>query len=508
MPIPNNLMSVFLITVFGTTQGVDAVARDQALALLEYTGFDNTMVVRDYPQSEFAVTKVRALIPPDHALAAITPGQLAKITTFLRKWNDGTYSRFHSDHNHQDQAHLQLLVNGSAVHDHQSDWTAYTFDTTTTKKLKIEDASTFRLFITHIKTQHSALAYLLEAGPVDNFTKVGKKKCDNLRLLLTDVLTQSDLSHTFQLGTNPTETGLALFRKVKAYFLNSQDVQVEILQHQTKLTNLSMGNYSSFQSFLEAAQQTVTSLKDLGKNVDNLELYTILRSALVKVDNVHIKQSCVSFRAINPVPNDSTLTAFLLFLTTDPEIMQYRNKNAKTGIQRVEQGDSRNKGDVAGNDQLKKDRKSLKNQSKKNRKAYNAALRAIVATGPNASSAPSSSSFGQLSLEAINIVKAIRKEWDDETYGRHSDVNKIFNSFVNDKGRLDHKGFRKQIHDEYKAGLLSELLSEAKKGKEPPTNRSLDKAQATMNQVVTSDDTSDQECDATSDRRGIIASSV
>jgi hypothetical protein len=51
MPIPNNLMSVFLITVFGTTQGIDAVARDQALALLEFTDFDSTMVVMDYPQS-------------------------------------------------------------------------------------------------------------------------------------------------------------------------------------------------------------------------------------------------------------------------------------------------------------------------------------------------------------------------------------------------------------------------------------------------------------------------
>jgi hypothetical protein len=325
MPLPNNLTRTFNLTVHGKFTGIAAAPKKQVSDLMEFSGLDNFIVVRDSPPNELTAIKLRAIIPADHELATITPGTLAKIANFLRKWQDGTYARFEVDHDLGDDSQVEVLVEGSDDHDYLSEWTEPVIEEAIIIKLVIVDATTFRALIAYVKCQYGSIAYLMEEGVVDNYSKTGKKKDVYFKLFLTRVLTISHLSHTFLLGTNVKETGLALFRKAKAYFLNAQDIQAEIQELQLSLATLNFDDYSSFQSFAEAAQLTVTSLKELGKTVENVELYTLLRGALSKSSSPHIQQLCVAFKVINAIPTNETLSLFLNSLTTDPEVMSFRN---------------------------------------------------------------------------------------------------------------------------------------------------------------------------------------
>jgi hypothetical protein len=444
MPLPNYLHLMIKMTVFSQTIGIDAVAYKQVTDFMEYTGLDSAPVVMEMPPNELTSTKLKALIPADHALASISPGQLAKIAIFLRKWQDGTYDRFMIDHDPEKAEHLELLVNGSDVHSYLSEWTPLTFEEATILKLVIKDSNTFRLFQAYVKTRCSDIAYLLGDSPVDNYTKIGKKKDDNLLLLLTSVLSQSQLSFTFSLGTDARETGVSLFRRVKTYFLNAQDQQAEIQLHQAALATISFANHLSVQSLIESAQQTVASLKELGKDVEPVELYTSIRTALLKANDDHIKQCCVAFRAMNPVPNNLTLSQFLAYLTTDFEVMAFRNQNAK-GINYVGGGEDTKKG-VVLSDKQKTEKRLRRNVLKQNKKSLNAAMHSV---NINDHFSHSADNWEGMPHAAIRFVKETRKEWNDDTYTFHQDINKTFNSFVDTKGRIDYRGFKAQMIRDY-----------------------------------------------------------
>lgn len=459
MPVPTNLNNILLQTVFGKLINIDQVAKDQVMEFLAYTGMDKELIVMGTPQSELVVLKLKAQIPTTHALASILPAEIAMIACFLRKWNDGTYARFHLDHNHQDPDHLSLLVSQSAVHSFQNDWTPYTIAPTIAKDITIVDAASFRKFLSYLKTNFSNLGYLLEDGPQDNFTKCGKAKDQNLFSIITLFLVKSNLSHTFRLGTDDSETGLALVRKVKAHFLNAQDRQAEIQQNLSTFINTSMENALNVQSFLENFQETVGALEDLGKKVDKIESYTIIRHALSKVDDPLITQCCVTFRLANLNPDESTFDKFVSFLTTDPNVMSFTNKNAKAVIQRVENGGedgggsnstAKPRGKGADHWNNKKEKKRIKQV---NKLAAAATMHALYGTSP------ATSTGRKLDQSALNFVKAERKKWNDVTYGLNSDLRKIFNSHVADDGSVNYHGFVADIAREHQASKSSPTTS-------------------------------------------------
>ncbi len=467
MPLPSKHEHILIHFVFGHINGIDPLARAGCLDLLAYLGYDNTSIVYDMLTTQIDPVKLRAACttPAGIALLAIVdniPGQLATICNFLLKLQNGTIDRFLVNHSSTEVLHLQMLTTGShQVHGWVQTWTAYTIDESIVTKLKLTDASSFRAFITYVRTSLPAIAYLLGELPVDNCSLIGKQKDEFLYLLLSKLLTASNLGNTFKLSTVVGQTGYDLFGTAKTHFLTTVDVMSEIQQLETKLINTKITTQPTIPAFIEEIQGIIIQLRELGKVVTDLEIYTRLRTEISNA-NSRIGSFCISFKQVHRNPDDSTLQTFITDITTDPDAMAYNNPNFK-GARGAEANQVKTN-DLKENE--KRDKRFLKNENKKEQKA---ALKHLATkihslkTQNNSNSTTTNEKFKGLPDTVINFIKKVRKEWDDETYGTHSDITKVFNEHVDSNGKHNYKAFMVQLNNEHLEAKSRETMKSSSK---------------------------------------------
>jgi hypothetical protein len=442
MPLPASHLRVLLHTIFGQHQGVDQVARDVIIRFLEYAGLDDTSLVYASASTDLTMPKLRQLYTTVEGLALLaeveaTGGQLAKLSTFLRSLNSGKVDRFMVDHDSSNTSHLELLIGGTkSNHAFQDDWTQYTVETSTAAEHTLTDSKSFRNLSTDIRTHLPDIAYLLGDLPQDNFSKIGKEKDNSLLKLLTIVLNKSSYTNTFKLGVT-SRTGLSLYHVIKAHFLNDADTIVEIQDLQSQLSSLKMTKTSTVAGLIEESQGIVNSLKDLGKVITNLELYTKLRTELA-CEGTYLAMICVSFKTFHPVPDDTTLDAFLSFITKDKEAMAIGQPNKKLKDERT---------NVNNLDYKHTQRNKTKATKARNKLAATVAMSKLTVSGvaldPYAGCTPT----------MINFVTGIgRVKWSDETYGRYSNVKKVFDTHTDAKGDIDYNSFIQQMDREHASG--------------------------------------------------------
>jgi hypothetical protein len=432
--------------LFNRIDHIDPLARVASNAVLAYIGYDDASIVRDTSPSDLTPPKVRvglaATAEGKVLLATLeeNDGQLTRLCAFLRKLQSGDCDRFLIDHDSNNIESLELLASGSAAtHSYLSDWTAPAAITAAAaSKLNLSDAASFRRLITHIKSNYPELSYLLLPLPQDNYTKVGNIKDDYLAKFMTIILTSSNLSKTFKLGQGDRLTGHAIFAKTKLHFLSNSDTLTEIQNLQSQFSQIKMT--SGVKNVIEEAQGYVNALEDLGELTSNINLYVKIKSILEEGGN-YLSNMCVSFRAVNLVPNDGTLDLFLVFITNDPKAM-----TINTG--------SNNKQDVNLMDAKPTMDKKAK---KKERKANNAKNHAIAMNALSAGK-PTLKNGGDYSLvglpkHMVNYIQKLRVKWNDESYALHSNINKIYNDNLDKdgKGGVNYEGFIAQLIKDHDA---------------------------------------------------------
>jgi hypothetical protein len=455
MTFSPEMLTMLDYALFNKTTGIDPIARTPSRQFLAYTGLDDPALIYDMPSTEFNISKLRTLATTPEFIALLaaveaTSGQLGKMSGFLRKLNAGTTNRFLIDHDPSNTEHLKSWCHGgaSALHGFEKDWESYKFDEKLARKLILSNAASFRDLIAYIRTHFTGFSYLMEAKPQDNFTSIGKKKDKNLLDLMTLVLTSSNFGSTFKIGQNPNQTGYDLFLKAKTYFLNASDSLAEIQEIQAKFAALKMQDCQGVAGIIEKATSYVISLEDLGVTITPIEVYTKLRIEIAEGSS-YLGQLCITFRVLNTAADDDTLPKFLAMLTNDPKAMAYRNPqktnpspNPKTILNLDEHPKSWKK------DKDKEKTKLRKKVYQANRRAAEVALNALLSS--STTNSRGNSSLEGLDNRAINLVKQLRKKWDEETYGIHSNLNKVFNDHVDDKGNVDYSGFIKTIERESK----------------------------------------------------------
>jgi hypothetical protein len=445
MPLPLAYARILDTIQFNQIQGIDPQARVAMIALLEHAGFDDPSNVYETPSAELSVVKLRSLFSSDAEkilLAAVeaNDGQLNKVSTFLRKVSSGACARFLVDHDFNNVDHLRHFAAGSAaVHSFSDDFIPYTFDASLANKLKLTDAPSFRKAVAYLRSNFFQLAYLLDPLPLDTYSKIGKKKDDNIHQFWTLLITASNLSKTFSLGL-VERSGHALGAKAREYFLSDADTLIEIQTLNTEFANVKMT--SGVAAVIEHLCGLVNSLSELGKRTSNIELYTKLLS-LLSDNGGYLQTLCVAFRVTNSPPNeDDTLKEFLTYITNDKDAMVIRVS-----------GSSKNEGNtkIEGNTKVvanSLEAKKLKKKEKKviNRKGFAAAMNALGTLPSSGWSSPSAPPKC-----CINYVARLKIHWNDDTIGMHSDLNKIWNANTNE-GVIDYPGFLAQLKREHEQG--------------------------------------------------------
>jgi hypothetical protein len=343
------------------------------------------------------------------------------------------------DHESTDLGGLLLLYDGSTkIHNFLSEYTPPAAITTAAaNKLILTDAASFRRLTTFIKSSMHESAYLINPLPQDNFTKVGNLKDTHLRTFLVIVLTTSKLDKTFKIS-QVNYTGHALYAKLKLHYLSNTDTLTEIQNLQTQFSQLKMT--SGIQDLIEEAQGFVNALEELGQPTTNINFYIKLKS-IIEEGGLHLSTLCISFRAFNQVPNDGTLELFISFITNDPRAML-------VGIKSNNKTDKTDKADVNAID-VERERKSKRKERKAEKyKAYEAAMNALSLTKPG-----ELHPVLPLPKIVINYIKKLREEWNDETYGIHSNMNKLYNAHLikGGNGAIDYPGFLEQLVREHRA---------------------------------------------------------
>jgi hypothetical protein len=434
MPLPTAYGHILDTIQFNQITGIDPQARIPRNKFLAYSGYDDPSTVLETPSTDLSVVKLRSLFISDAAQAILADveandGLLNKISTFLRKVQSGACARFLIDHNPNNINHLRYFVAGSAdVHGYSDDFTPYIFEASLANKLKLTDAPSFRKAVEHLRSNYYRLAYLLEPLPIDTYSKIGKKKDDNYHQFWTLLITASNLSKTFSLGL-VERSGHALGAKAREYFLSDSNTLSEIQTLNTEFANVKMTN--GVAALIELLSGLINSLRELGKQTSNIELYTKLLT-LLSENGGYLQTLCVAFRVTNSPPNeDDTLNKFLAYITNDKDAMAIRG-SASSNNERTSK--------IAANSL---DVKKLNKKEKRNinRKSYEAAMNALGTT-TKSPSAP---------MGCINYVARLKIYWNDATVGMHSDLNKIWNANTKD-GVVDYPAFLAQLKREHEQG--------------------------------------------------------
>ena len=438
MPLSTAYNHILNTILFNQIAGIDIQARAATNALLAYSGLDDTSNVYDTSASDLSVIKLRSLFSSDTARALLadveaTDGQLNKISIFLRKVQSGACARFLVDHDSNNIEHLRHFVKGSSdVHSFSDEFTPYIFDNTLASTLKLTDAASFRNAIIYVRSNLPQLAYLLNPLPVDTYSKIGKKKDDNIHQFWTLLITASNLNKTFSLGI-VNRSGHALGFEAREYFLSDTDIQNEILTLNTEFANVKMTN--GVAAVIERISGIISSLSELGKPTTNIEFYTKLWT-LLSDNGGYLQNICVTFKILHSPPNeDETLNNFRTLITNDKKAMAIGvSENSKNeGVAKV---------DANTVEAKKLNKKALKAA---NKKAYRVAMNAISVTETSASSSSAPSKA------CINYVAKLKTFWNDETVGMHSDLNKIWNANTTN-GTVDYPGFLAQLQKEHNQG--------------------------------------------------------
>jgi hypothetical protein len=457
MPLSQGMTHILLTFVFNNINGVDGVARDNINKLLANVGLDDASDVYEIPTGELAVVKLRQLFTTDAAkllLKAVedNEGQLAKISKFLRRLQSGSCSRFLIDHDPNNIEHLRHFTEGSAaVHSFSDQFTPYTFDAKLTDKLKLTNAASYRLAVTHIRANLPQIAYLLDPLPQDTHSKIGKMKDDNLHQFWTLLITASNLDKTFKLGSVDI-SGHALCIKAKEYFLNDADSIIEIQHLTTEFLNLKFT--TGVADIIEEMSGLVTSLQELGKDTTNIEFYTKL-STLLSNNLGYLQTFCLTFRATHHIPNEhNTLNEFLSLLTNDQAAMairkgstnQNRTANNNNNKNNNNNNNNNNNSTVDANSVDVKEARKITKKARKadDKKKLEAALNSLSLQYNISVPTPPSQA-------CIRVVEKIRITWSDTTIGLRSDLNKLWNAHLDQKGDINYPSFCAQLLKEHKA---------------------------------------------------------
>lgn len=391
------------------------------------------------PSSELSVVKLRSLFSSEAARALlnaveVNEGQLNKISKFLRMVQSGACARFFTDHDSTNIVHLRHFARGSAeVHSFSDEFTPYIFDAELGNKLKLTNAASFRKAVAYIRSNLSLLSYLLDPLPLDTYSKLGKKKDDNIHQFWTLLITASNLDKTFSLGL-VERSGHALGIKAREYFLSDSDTLIEIQSLNADFANLKMTN--GVAAAIEEISGLTNSLRELGKETTNIEFYTKLLT-LLSNNKGYLQTLCLAFKVNHSPPTEeNTLKDFLAFVTNDKDAMAIRGGSAnQNGAAKV----GANALEVKNPKMLKK-----KERHALNRKNATAAMNSLFLGFP-------ASSPSLPSKACIKYVAGEKIRWNDDTVGMHSDLNKIWNANTTD-GIIDYHAFMIQLRREHEQG--------------------------------------------------------